>query len=68
MSRDEIPDAPWIRQAENEGYPAPDDYYCPVCHAENPEWFFRYKGDVDILGCNECIDSVDPEDVIDDEL
>lgn len=66
MSVEDIPDAPWIRQTQNEGAPAADDWYCPVCHAENPDWFFRYRGDTDILGCENCIDMIEPEDVLDE--
>ena len=59
----QIPDAPWIREAENDGMPEPETFFCPVCGAEDPEWFFVYKGDTTVLGCNECIDSVEPYDM-----
>lgn len=51
----EVPDAPWIREAELYG---PDDaeeieYSCPVCGEDQPESFvFDRSGD--IIGCNCC--------------
>lgn len=56
----QIPDAPWIRDAENNGMPDAGDYYCPLCNAENPEYFFVSGGEV--IGCTECVDKVDPYD------
>lgn len=54
----QIPDAPWIRQAENDGADAAPDVYCPICNAENPECF--YVSDGQVSGCSECTESVDP--------
>lgn len=53
----QIPDAPWIRDAELNGKGA-DDVYCPCCHAENPDTFYIDGGTV--IGCSECIRTVDP--------
>ena len=58
----DVPDAPWIRDAENNGMPAYKPYFCPVCGAEDPDWFYLYRGDTTILGCSNCIDSVEPFD------
>lgn len=53
-----IPDAPWIRDAENNGI---DDkeytWYCPVCGAENPERIYTFNGDV--WACDQCLESQD---------
>ena len=56
----QIPDAPWIRDAEMNGLPADDPVECPVCGRECEE-FFLDEGD-DIIGCDKCIRSVDAFD------
>ena len=57
-----IPDAPWIRDAENNGVDDKDyTWYCPVCGAENPERF--YLDDFgDVCACDECVDTTDALD------
>lgn len=60
----QIPDAPWIRDAEINGMPEGDDVYCPVCNEENPEYFYVQDGDV--IGCSECVEQVDPWEWADD--
>ncbi len=49
----EIKDAPWIREAEQNGMPDVPDYACPVCGAENPDSYFIRDGE--ILGCSDCV-------------
>ena len=56
----DLPDAPWIRDAELNGVPEPDTFKCPVCGEENPERFFFQKGD--IVGCSYCIHEEDADD------
>ena len=57
----EVPDAPYIRDAEINGMPDPGHVYCPVCGEEDPEEFFIADG-YEVIGCSECIDCVDPFD------
>lgn len=57
----DVPDAPWIRDAEINGDPAPDPVICPVCYREC-ERIYYYKGDRDALGCENCIDWMDAYD------
>ncbi len=57
-----IPDAPWIRDAENNGVGSSDpEPKCPICYQEC-ERLYRYNGGRDILGCENCIDTVDSYD------
>ena len=56
-----IPDAPWIRDAELNGIPSPDPPVCPVCYEETDR-FYIAKGTNEIIGCENCIDSVDAWD------
>lgn len=63
----DIPDAPWIRDAERNGADAAPDVYCPVCGEENPEYFYTEKGGIDVLGCSCCIVRWDPWDWMEDE-
>lgn len=56
-----LPDAPWIRDAERYGAPyigqtevAEDiEYSCPVCGADEPE-DFAFDKDGDVIGCSCC--------------
>ncbi len=54
----DLPDAPWIRETELHGMPEADDINCPVCGAENPEFF--YLDGFDVIGCNDCVKRCDP--------
>lgn len=52
----DIPDAPWIRDAELNGAPGYREdikYFCPVCGADEPEDFVFDQGG-DIIGCSCC--------------
>lgn len=59
---EQIPDAPWIRDAELNGWgPEEKPVKCPVCYEECEQIYF-YKGSRDALGCDRCIDSMDAYD------
>ena len=52
---EQIPDAPWIREAERDGMPPydePPDPICPVCGEECET---IYTNDGNPVGCNECL-------------
>lgn len=53
----QIPDAPWIRDAELNGYPSADPVVCPVCGEECEEIFEDVYGTV--VGCDRCLISKD---------
>lgn len=53
-----LPDAPWIRDAEQNGVDDGDDVICPCCGAENPDSFYIEGGEV--VGCSHCLKCVDP--------
>ena len=52
----EVPDAPWIRQAELYGPDAAEEihYHCPCCGAEEPEDYY-FDRNCEIVGCSECM-------------
>lgn len=54
-SYQDLPDAPWIREAEKYGPPMAEEisFRCPVCGADEPEDFV-FDRDGDICGCSEC--------------
>ena len=59
----QIPDHPDIRAAERTGYPAsratdPATPTCPICGAET-DTFYEDLVTGDIVGCAECLRSVD---------
>lgn len=56
----DLPDAPWIREAELYGVPEAEDVYCPVCGEENPEYFYTDGTGIDVVGCSCCIKRYDP--------
>ena len=56
-SYNDLPDAPWIRDAEINGMPENETIYCPVCGAEDPEDFIIADGEV--IGCECCTKKVD---------
>jgi len=51
-----IPDAPWIRKAENDGIPDPPPVFCPVCLEEAE--FFYLDVNHDVVGCDCCVTTV----------
>ena len=59
----DLPDAPWIRDAETNGMPEDEKIYCPVCGAEDPEDFILDDGG-DIIGCECCTRKVNAYEYI----
>ena len=60
-----IPDHPVIANLERTGYPDgkwPSLLLCPLCGGEC-ETIFRTKEDREIVGCDLCIECVDPWDI-----
>lgn len=60
-----IGDHPAIANALATGYPdgiEPETYHCPLCGAEC-ECVFKHKGSGEIVGCENCIESIDPWEV-----
>ena len=51
-----IPDAPWIIEACRNGMPEAEETFCPICHEECEQIFFRKSDKADVLGCENCID------------
>ncbi len=51
----DIPDAPWIREAERDGMPPYDDEPDPVCPVCGKECETIYTYDGNPVGCNECL-------------
>ena len=51
----QLPDAPWIREAEMYGYPPYDvpDVHCPICGKECDTIYKDKFGDE--VGCENCI-------------
>ena len=60
-----IPDAPWIRDAIQNGMPSREPPICPVCNEET-DLFYIVKGTNEIIGCENCIVSIDAWDVQND--
>ena len=56
----DLPDAPWIRDAEMNGMPSDETPVCPVCGAETDTYYLDEYGDV--IGCDCCIRAVDAWD------
>jgi len=55
-----IPDAPYIREAEDWGMPPYETVKCPVCGEECTEIYADMYGTV--FGCNQCIMTQDAWD------
>ena len=54
---EQIPDAPWIQEAELYGPPEPDAVCCPVCGEECNEIYTDMTGTA--VGCEHCMQSMD---------
>lgn len=54
----DLPDAPWIRDAELNGYPSPDPVCCPVCGDEANSFYLQ---DGIVIGCEHCVTEVDAD-------
>ena len=62
----QIPDAPWIREAERNGYDTGTHVCCPVCGEICDEIYLdNYRN---ACGCNRCISTMDAYDWYQDEL
>ena len=55
-----IPDAPWIREAERDGFGDPDPVECPICGEECDTIYADQNGDV--FGCDRCVMTQDAWD------
>lgn len=53
---EQIPDAPWIRDAEMNGYPDPPPVYCPICGDEALTFYLQ---DGIVIGCEHCVTETD---------
>lgn len=60
----DLPDAPYIREAETNGIPERKLYKCPICGEEYPERFYLSHGE--IVGCECCLNMVYAEDYLHD--
>lgn len=61
----QLPDAPWIRDAELNGYPADDSVRCPVCGEECDTIYEDRNGDA--FGCEWCTRKLDAWDWQEDQ-
>lgn len=54
----DLPDAPWIREAETNGLlPFEPEPFCPCCGREAETYYLdKYGG---IIGCDRCVMAVD---------
>ena len=57
----DLPDAPWIRDAELNGMPSADSVICPVCGKEC-ETIYLDDGCLNVVGCDNCIRTMDAYD------
>lgn len=55
-----LPDAPWIRDAENNGMPSAEPVTCPICGSEAEVIYTDLWGDA--LGCDRCVIHMDAYD------
>ena len=53
----DLPDAPWVRDAENNGMPSAEPVLCPVCGEECETLFEDSNGE--IFGCDQCVTQKD---------
>lgn len=61
----QVPDAPWIRDAEMYGAAEPP-IECPIC-GEDCEIIYMDQ-DRNVFGCDKCIHTQDAEDWLQDEI
>jgi hypothetical protein len=54
---EQLPDAPWIRDAEQNGIDDADPVKCPVCGDECDTIYMDKYGEV--FGCEQCITKTD---------
>ena len=59
----QLPDAPWIQEAEMEGLPASDPVICPECGQECETIYIDRLGKHDtVFGCDKCLRGIDAWD------
>ena len=49
-----IPDAPWIREAEQYGMPGPEEIECPCC-GKLTKKIYTEASDLEPIGCDHCV-------------
>lgn len=62
---EQIPDAPWIREAEMYGYPDDEPVHCPVCGEDCSTIYSDKYGNV--FACDQCLCSTDAWEWAEDE-
>ena len=60
MATMEVPDAPWIREAERNGYPSSPPVECPCCGKDCTTVYKDAYGDV--FACNWCVEIQDADE------
>lgn len=58
----DIPDAPWIRDAERYGVPEEERPCCPICGSDESDYFYVVDGEV--VGCEACVSKIEVYDLI----
>ena len=61
----QLPDAPWIRDAELNGYPSNDPVRCPFCGEECDTLFKDRYGE--LFACDRCLGKVDAYEWAEDQ-
>lgn len=56
----DLPDAPWIRDAERNGYPSTEPVYCPICGKECTTIYKDINSEV--FACNWCLEEQDADE------
>ena len=62
---EQIPDAPYIRDAEQNGYPSWEPVYCPVCGEECETIYLDQSRNV--CGCDKCMKTQDAGEWLEEE-
>lgn len=60
----DLPDAPWIRDAETNGVPCVEKPKCPVCGSDDSDYF--YADGSEVVGCDCCLRRIEVWDYVDD--
>jgi hypothetical protein len=57
----DLPDAPWIREAEMYGLPEAPAPICPCCGQECDTYYYTWDEGIrgDVVGCENCIRAED---------
>ena len=62
---DQLPDAPWIQDAELNGYPEAEPVECPICGWECETIYMDRTGAV--CGCERCMEKKDAWDWLEEQ-